>query len=144
MNTIETIALKTKFAEESINSLMEVVNHTPKPSMALEILLGIYEEPILSPKGVDGDGVVLTMISVDHWTDQVKYQYEKEETKTFYIDKDTDNSLVNIDNIEEYKVPWGDNSKNVTLKTGKIVTSSSYCSVDSWLTRTERLKEKGE
>jgi hypothetical protein len=140
MEKIIKVALLSKFGAETLPSVMEVINATPNPTMATEILLGIYEQPEI-PETTVYNNTVRTLKSVDYWLDQVNYTYESEETKGFYIHKDTDSDLVTIDNYKEFMIDrskYPDSAIWISIPTGKISMSSNYCRIDSWL------KYKGE
>jgi hypothetical protein len=114
---------------------MEVINATPNPLMATEILLGTYEQPEIPETTVYKD-TLRTVKSVDYWLDQVKYTYEVAETKGFYIHEDTDKDQVTIENYEEFMIDRTQNNAIwISIPTGKISISSSYCSIDSWLNK---------
>lgn len=81
MNTIQKIALSTKFSEEQVNSIMEIVTATPNPEYALEILLGINkiftQEELLAMKK---DSIVIaenTEVTFNPWAMTVSYSEEK-------------------------------------------------------------------
>ena len=134
MEKIIKVALLSKFGAESLPSIMEVINATPNPTMATEILLGIYEEPEIPETTVYRD-TVRTLKSVDYWLDQVNYTYEVAETKGFYIHEDTDKDQVTIENYEQFMIDRTQNAVWISIPTGKTSISSSWCSIDSWLNK---------
>ena len=135
MENIIKVALLSKFSAEALPSVMEVINATPNPLMATEILLGTYEQPEI-PETTMYKDTLRTVKSVDYWLDQVKYTYEVAETKGFYIHEDTDKDQVTIENYEEFMIDRTQNNTIwISIPTGKISISSSYCSIDSWLNK---------
>ena len=134
MENIIKVALLSKFSAESLPSIMEVINATANPTMATEILLGIYEQPEIPETTVYRD-TVRTVKSVDYWLDQVHYTYEVAETKGFYIHEDTDKDQVTIENYEEFMIDRTNNAIWISIPTGKTSMSSSWCSIDSWLNK---------
>ena len=133
MKTIVEVALATKFDEKQIPNILEVIGATPNPEMATEILLGIYEQPVLKDTAVRNN-VVLYMISADYWTSRVNYEYQDESKKSFYVHKDTDKSLITLDNYKEYMIDWNaENAVHMELLTGEIVTRRNDCHISDWI-----------
>lgn len=84
---ITRVALSSMYSAENVENLLMVINATPDPVIALEILLGIYEEPILpttkaSTLSTTG---VLTLNSFDKMQDRVTYTYPQKNNKTRYF-----------------------------------------------------------
>jgi hypothetical protein len=129
MKTIQTIALRTVFPKENIESIMEVVSATPNPDVALSILLDIYEEPVVQETAVIAEKNC-TLIDYDKWTCKVKYSYETPDTKHIYVQKDVDTTLITEDNYEEFKynTSKGHDYKShlVTLSTIRKVVDDCY------------------
>lgn len=135
MEKIIKVALLSKFSAEALPSIMEVINATPNPLIATEILLGTYEQPELPATSMYRN-TLRTIKSVDYWNNQVRYTYESAETKGIYIHKDTDSDLVTIDNYEEFMIDrseYPDSAVWISVPTGNINTSSSSTSIDDWL-----------
>lgn len=105
MENILTIALGTIFPKENIQSIMEVITATPNPDIATAILLGIYEEPVVCASAMI-DGKQCFSISYNKWNDQVLYYYMTKDSKHIYVKKDTDTSLINESNYEEFSVQY--------------------------------------
>ena len=132
MKTIVEVALATKFDEKQIPNILEVIGATPNPEMATEILLGIYEQPVLKDTAVRNN-VVLYLISADYWQGRVNYEYQDEIKKSFYIHKDTDKSLITLDNYKEYAIDWNvDGAVHMELLTGEIITRINTCDISDW------------
>ena len=137
MKTIVEVALATKFDEKQVPSILEIIGATPNPEMATEILLGIYEQPVLKDTAVRNN-VVLYMISADYWTSRVNYEYQDEIKKSFYIHKDTDKSLITLDNYKEYMIDWNaENAVHMELLTGEITTRRNDCHISDWISYSE-------
>lgn len=91
MNKIIKAALENRFPA-SVNVLMEVIAATPNPELATEMLLGIYEEPIVFENPCDefiarGEANI-KFLSYDKWTDTVHYQYTPRKSKYGYFLRD--------------------------------------------------------
>jgi len=139
MNKIIEVALKGRFSTDDVTSLMDVVTATPNPEMATEILLGVYVRPEIPNVVVTDQGLEKTVVSVDYWTNYVTYSYKEEVRKQFYIDKDTDTSLITLDNYKDYEKRYDDdNIRSFYLPTGEIKQRQSSCSFSDWLSQ-ERL-----
>jgi hypothetical protein len=133
MVTIVEVALATKFDEKQIPKILEVIGATPNPEMATEILLGIYEQPVLKDTAVRNN-VVLYLTSADYWNSRVNYEYQDESKRSFYVHKDTDKSLITLDNYKEYMIDWNaENAVHMELLTGEIVTRRNDCHISDWI-----------
>jgi hypothetical protein len=75
-----------------------------------------------------------TLVSTNHWTRTVSYCMEVEVTKHIYIHRGADRSLINIDNYEEFVLPYADNdSVGYSLPTGKMQTVEKETDLTTWL-----------
>jgi hypothetical protein len=137
MNKVIKVALESKFPSQKgygIDHLLEVIGATPNPTIATEILLGIYEEPLIPHKKVihknDGE---LTFISYDKWLDKVDYSYKVIETKNAYFPKSIDKSEVTLENFDTLRVSYKENEvQNVSIPTGNMLKRTSYVSLETW------------
>lgn len=139
MKTIERVALATMFKEEQLDSIMEVVGYTPNPTIAIEKLLGIYEEPVFTTKGLkykngkSQEQIELTLESVDYWQEQVYYSYMHQPQRGVYIHKDVDETLVNADNYKEYELQYEDDDvRYININFGDMVVRKDVCSFREW------------
>jgi hypothetical protein len=136
MNKIIEVALTSKFGAEAVPSLMEVISATPNDVMAAKILLGVYEQPKLPNTVFNEQGLEKTLDGVDYWRITVFYSYQEEVRRHMYVDKDTDTSLITVDNYMEYDKDYGvSNTKSFYLPTGEIKTRQSNCSIEDWLSQ---------
>ena len=134
MFKIIEVALIGKFGAEEVTNLMEVIGATPNPEMATEILLGIYEKPTFADNVTDSRKKVRTLLTINEWTKDICYSYEEEITKSFYIHKDTDTSLITDENYKEFVVDRdNDDAKWFNLNTGVFTTRKANCSFSEWL-----------
>jgi len=134
MEKIIKVALEGKFGADAVQSIIEIVNATPNPIMATEILLNVYTPIVLLPQITSGKQV-RTLVSSDEWTNSVTYTYEEEVVKSLYLANDCDTSLVTIDNYKEFEVGYNSNGnyKYFHLPTGEIKTRQNSCGIDEWL-----------
>ena len=135
MNKIIEVALTGKFGTEAVTSLLEVIVATPNPEMATEILLGVYVQPEIPNAVINVQGLEKTLVSVDYWTNTVYYSYEEEVKKHIYVHKDTDTSLINLENYEMFRKNYADDVKSFTLATGVFKEMKSQCSIQDWLSQ---------
>ena len=88
MNKIIKIALESKYPNIDMETLLDVVNATENPTVATEVLLGVYEQPrILSISRITDDNIkeVRSLLEYNKYTDKVSYTYVKEELVTVYF-----------------------------------------------------------
>lgn len=135
MFKIIEVALIGKFGADAVVSLMEVIGATPNPEMATEILLGIYEKPTFCNNVLDSRKRERTLLSVDEWTRTIYYSYEEEITKSFYIHKDTDTSLITDENYKEFVIDSSNNddAKWYNFNTGVFTTRKGDCDFAEWI-----------
>jgi hypothetical protein len=132
MNKIIEVALAGKFSTEAVPSIMEIIGATPNPEMATEILLGVYEQPVLA-ENVQVKDVWYKLESVDHWTNEVRYMYLEEGSKSFYIQSDCNTDEITLENYEQHIVKYYDGCKYFTLKTGEMVVRKNSTTIGQWL-----------
>lgn len=131
MKTINEIALATKFPQETISSLMEVINATSNPTIATETLLGIYTEPTISKVKTANDKLYY-FSSYDKWNDRVSYYYNDNASKHIYVSKDTDTDLINENNYKDFEVKYSSNCKAFNVKLSTMKRYEDYESLESW------------
>lgn len=127
--------LKMKFPTVDINSLMEIINATPNPELATEIMCGIYTEPTVGShtriqhksKGV------CCMKSYDKWTNSLVYLYEEECVKAAYFPKGTLKQEINMENFDSMKVSSSSDTVWLSIPTGEFRTLSNSMSYQDWM-----------
>lgn len=88
------IALASKFKDENIDALLEVINATKNPDIATSILLDIYIKPELSSTAKDLNSQVnRTLSSVNYIDDEVSYTYNSRKYNEGYCLKSIENPL---------------------------------------------------
>jgi hypothetical protein len=85
MNKIITVALAS--AKPSVESLLELINATSNPTVATEILLGIYEDPIINPIPAFEYATEsnIEFLSYDKFTEEVTYSYKRVDTVSGWV-----------------------------------------------------------
>jgi hypothetical protein len=72
--SVEEIALSTVFSAEHMQSLMEVVNATENPQVAIQLLLGIYQQPEIPPQVIGKNGEIKTFVNFNKFSNYVEYK----------------------------------------------------------------------
>lgn len=125
-------ALSTQFTAEQLDRVMSVINGTHKPELAVMILLGNYQEPQVEPRKIVRDRKS-TLISYDKWSDSVTFEYEYPEKLNIYVAKDLDESILTLENYQDYKRSYSeDQVKSVHVLTGKTSKSTDQVSLETW------------
>ena len=139
MEKIIAKLLEVSYPGINTSVLLEIVQATPDPKLATEMLCGLYREPEIVNTRVmstNSEGV-LTFKSYDKWQDRVIYSYEKEETRSGYFPKSLRKEDVTIKTFDSLKCPWKEGETHTLyIPTGKMEERESYMSLSSW----ERLK----
>lgn len=127
--------LKMKFPTVDINSLMEIINATPNPELATEIMCGIYTEPTVGShtRVQHKSKGVCTFKSYDKWTNTLVYSYQEESTKGAYFPKGTEKKDINMDNFESMKVSSGPETVWCYIPTGEYRTQQNSTSFEEWM-----------
>lgn len=133
MEKIVRIALATKFGN-NVDEIIEVINNTPNSEHAVELLLGIYEEPIFKAlhvytyryKGDSFKNLSACFNSYNAWTKTMLITVVRPMSKDIVILAENQD-IVNKDNYTEYELSRDKYSK---------------MDHDSWLRKTITLDEK--
>jgi len=147
MDAILRIALGTKFAAENIDAVLQVINATPDPEIATEILLGIYVDPMLTMsltckcQGTNEVGI-RTFISYDKFSKKVKYSYEYYNNTQYYFPEGMD--IKSIQTVLEAKASGGVTGDSMTyaqrnewkntkyVKNDVLSTNDTSTSLEDW------------
>lgn len=133
MKTIQEIALGTIFPKEQVNTILEIVNATENPKVAIELLLGIYEQPYIANYVEHPDKGALSFIQYDKFKDKVYYTYLRKRKVGIYVDKTADESLINADNYKEYEKPYNrDSVKHILVTLDEDERVDGDCYYDTW------------
>jgi hypothetical protein len=100
-NSIVTIALSSKFTKEQMEGVLEIVHATPNPEVAVEILLGIYEQPKLplepvNPKLFDSAKRNMVLKHYDKFNETVSFTYHMMKQKSGWIENGVTVDVANI------------------------------------------------
>ena len=134
MNKIMQKLLEVTYPAINTESLLEIVNATPNPEIATEMLCGLYVEPTIVHKRVmsEREGI-LTFTSFDKWNNRVNYSYLQKDTKSTYFPKGTKVSDVTMENYDSLKVSSSSvDAVYLNIPTGTVSTRTSYTSLEGW------------
>jgi hypothetical protein len=147
MNKIIKVALATVFNnEEQIDNIMEIIQNTPNPEVAVNILLGLYEEPIIPLESfvLHTDRTKVCIFDYyDKWQNQVYYKFEMNKSEQVRVGLDVDKTLINENNYTDYEAiarEQGYNYNNQetvweyhTVVLSTIETRTGNVRLDTWL-----------
>lgn len=95
MNKIIKLALTQ--ATPTLEALLEIIAATPNPEVATEILLGIYEDPLIGEPGPEMDKQYhnIKFLSYDKFKEQVSFQYTRVQKTTGWVPINMEHPTVN-------------------------------------------------
>lgn len=126
-------ALESKFHGASVENLLKVIYATSSPEVAMELMLDIYDEPVIEQFVVhDTNGKKLNFMSFNAFEKEVVYSYEQNKTVHIYISKDVDVSEITSENYQDYRKSWGDNTTSHNVILPQMETVYSSMSLSSW------------
>jgi len=126
-------ALVNKFQGASIENLLKVIYATPNPEIAMELVLNIYEEPVIEQTVIDTNGKKLTFISFNAFEREVIYSYQQNKSVHIYIDRNIqDITEITPENYQDYRKSWGDNTVSYNVIFPEIETVHSTMNLSSW------------
>jgi hypothetical protein len=133
-NPIYRLALKNRFPSIDVEPLLEVCYNTDNDSIAVQMLLGIFQKPDLHEIVVDDDGKVLTMTSYNPFKEIVCFQFLVNKSTTCYFPKDIDVTMLNHENYKEFKEEWSHNKEQIYHKIvfPEMVTEYSEHRLSKW------------
>lgn len=130
MNKIIAAALSAIYPNVKIDNLVEVINATPNPIMATDMLLGVYESPKVSHVVTDGQHEY-RLLSVDEWRSQISYSYFVEEKKGFYFPQGTQKEDLTLENYKEFQRD-GNTDVYYLLSTGEYREKTGIMPIEQW------------
>lgn len=123
------------FPTVDVNNLLEIINATPNPEIATEIICGLYVEPSLPQKVQDKETRELTFKLYNKWNGKIEYTYKKDKVLSAYFPKNTVKEDITLENFHIRKVDWNSNKEliTITVKTGESITDTASCNSSTWL-----------
>lgn len=133
MENIAKELLKLKFPNVSLFALTEVIEATPNPKLAIEILCGIDEEVIVPPMVESDNGKVFSLLKFDKWTNTVEYSYLQDKVKYGWVPPTVKDEDINLENFDSLKCGMSTkDSRYFELPTGKTVFTTYTMDLKSW------------
>jgi len=132
MNNIERKLLSVTLTNVNIDLLEEIINATPNPSVAVEIMCGLYVEPNV-PQHILKDDVVRTLISFDKWNDNVSYSYEQKKTVYEYFPAGTKKEDVSVENYKSLVCGYSDDAVRIGIVTGEVEIRKDNMRLEQWM-----------
>lgn len=126
-------ALESKYHGVSVNNLLSVIYATSSPEVAMEMLLDIYEQPVLEQFVKDNtNNVKLSFISYNAFEREVLYSYLQNKKVNIYIDADVDTNEITSENYQDYKKSWDNTRKSFTVTLPEMETVCTTMNLSSW------------
>ncbi len=140
MEKIIKALLEAKYPTVNVASLLEIVNATPRPALATEIICGLYEAPVVSTHAHIHDADC-EYVRYDKWEDRVHFKYMKNKVISMYVTKGFDTSVITVDNYKEHRVEWSsrDTTESFNLPTGEMIEETSSTSLENWESKSQCL-----
>lgn len=135
-NPVYRLALKNKFKDSDVESMLEVCYSTPNTDIAIQMLLGIYEKPNLQEYVLSDNGKILRLKSVNFFSERVICSYKTNKTEYFYFPKGTDVSQLTHENYMDLKESWSHSKEQVQHKIvfPELVDAVEEHSISKWKT----------
>lgn len=130
MNKIIKAALTAKFQNADIDAILNVINATPNPEMATEILLGVYEAQLIPRRVQDGERI-LTYVKGNEWTKEIVYSYQSNKVMSGYFPEGTKREDLTIENFKSLQVE-GKRDIYLSIPTGETEEKEATCSFERW------------
>ena len=138
MRKILKIALEAKLANISVDALLDVINATPNPEIAAEVLLGIYPPLKIAPfkLSIRNSNYHCRYLSYDKYTDRLVFTSQRHKKVDAMVSKNIE-SPKEVDIICRYsekskftepKEGW----KNVYIPISELEEYTDSCSLAVW------------
>jgi hypothetical protein len=90
------LSSKMKVNKKHMEQLKTLVNTSENPTIALELMLGVFEMPNVVDKNIiiNGRSTPCKVINYDPIKERVEYSYEKINTKQFWVKKDIEDPIL--------------------------------------------------
>ena len=100
-------ALEAKYNGSNVDNILNVIYNTPNAEIAMELLLGIYEHPVIEQFVINNpDTKKLSFISYDMFNKTVRYSFEDNKRTGIYVKKGTNTDEITHENYQDYKMSW--------------------------------------
>jgi len=134
-DNIMSIALSSIYPKDTIHRLITVANATGNNLVATEMLLGIYDAPVLHKNAMDQeDKINLVFISYDPFTDEVSYSYNRVNNKKGYCKRNDDGKYTESDLVNTKSYYSSDIAKELGITSDEFSEQYIYAIYDSTIT----------
>ena len=128
-------ALESKYNGVSVDDLLTVIYNTPSAEVAMELMLGIYEQPELETYVIStNSGNKLTLLNYDMFQRTVSYSYEENKKVHIYLEKGIDRTLITHENYLDYKQQYssGKDLDSMYVILPEMEKNHSSMDLNSW------------
>jgi hypothetical protein len=131
-DNIMSIALSSLYPKDTIDRLIAVAHGTGNSYVATEMLLGIYDAPVLHKNAMDQeDKINLVFISYDPFTDEVSYSYNRVNNKKGYCKRNDDGKYTESDLVNTKSYYSSDIAKELGITSDEFSEQYIYAIYDS-------------
>ena len=126
-DNIMSIALSSIYPKDTIDRLITVANATGNPVVATEMLLGIYDAPVLHTHAQDQeDKCFLVFVGYDAFSDQVSHTYNRINNKKGYCKKRDDGKYTEDDLVKSKGYYSSDIAKELGITSDEFTEQYVY------------------
>lgn len=126
-DNIMSIALSSIYPKDTIDRLITVANATGNPVVATEMLLGIYDAPVLHTHAQDQeDKCNLVFVGYDAFTDEVSHTYNRINNKRGYCKKRDDGKYTEDDLVSTKSYYSSDIAKELGITSDEFSEQYVY------------------
>jgi hypothetical protein len=128
---LEKKLIELTFPNNNVDAIMEIICATGNPTIATEILCGIYTEPQFEQSKVM-NGIESMFLSHNPWTESVEYSFLRPITKSGYFPKSVSRDEITIESFDSLVDNNGDDTFYYSVPTGEVTPAIGSCKVDQW------------
>ncbi len=135
MNKIIEKLLSVQFPNITTDVLLQIINATPNPEVATEMLCGLYVEPVIKYKRVNDGKRILTFDLYDKWNEKVEFYYMTDTVRAAYFKRGVKLEEITMENFESLKADMNtpsDDKVYLNIPTGKQEKRSDRMTLESW------------
>jgi len=140
LTSIETLALKSvlpkDISENAFDAIVALCANTETPSIAVEMLCGLYKRPGLPKFSVNSNDVLMKIINLDPFKQKVSYEFIEQNTISGYYYKDFKKEDITLELLKAYREDKSE-EKTATwysnIPTGKYFRSTGTCPAEDWI-----------
>ena len=127
-------ALEAKYHGSNVDNILNVIYNTPNAEIAMELLLNIYEHPVIEQTVTNSsDGKKLSFVSYDMFNKLVRFSYEANKSTNIYVKKGTNTDIITHENYQDYRTSWSSgDTDNFNVVFPEMETIHSEMSLSAW------------